>query len=421
MSIIRISGVHTLDIIKRISSRPNPAPHTQAFAIINNHEGGIIDQVMMAFHPGPNSYTGENLAEISCHGNPLVVDRIMETIALTGLARLAHKGEFTRRAFLNNKIDLLQAEAVGALIGSSSSAGCEMAHALLKGELSERIKALITDLMGILADIEASFITDDSSIRPDELFQRLEDATSRTRGLLKDANQAKGVYKGIVTTIAGLPNVGKSSLFNAILGYDRAIVHHEEGTTRDVIREHLSLGGIDFVFHDTAGIRETASGPEQIGVEKTIETLKGSDLVLYVVDIREGIKPRERHMLSLADKTIVVMNKVDLIEDTLKPLEGYDTVAVSAKFGHGIDDLLSAMRQAFPHDQPLVFLDRHAHLLGKTLESLVSCSKAIADGFTADVLTIDLKQAVEYLRQMMGEAVDEDILERIFSSFCIGK
>jgi tRNA modification GTPase len=376
---------------------------------------------MIVFHPGPNSYTGEDLTEISCHGNPLVVDSIMGAISSTGLARLAHKGEFTRRAFLNHKMDLVQAEAVGALIGSSSPAGCEMAHALLKGELSGRIKAMIEAILGLLADIEASFITEDESIRHDVLLEKLTHISSQISGLLKDARQAKGIYEGVVTTIAGLPNVGKSSLFNAILGYNRAIVHHEEGTTRDVLREHLNLGGLDFVFHDTAGIRETTSGPERIGVEKTIETLKASNLVLYLVDAREGIKPQERQWLDLADKTIVVMNKKDLVEGVVHAAPGYDTVFISAKFARGIDELLTAMRQAFPHDQPLVFLDRHAYLLGKALDSLNSCLKTIQEGFTADVLTIDLKHAMDHLRQMTGETADEDILERIFSRFCIGK
>lgn len=413
--------MHTLDIITRISPSHKREPHTQSLELIKDSRGAIIDQTMIVFHPGPNSYTGEDLAEISCHGNPLVVERIMGTISLTGLARLAHKGEFTRRAFLNHKMDLVQAEAVGALIGSSSLAGCEMAHALLKGELSGRIKAMIEAILVLLADIEASFITEDESIGHDVLLEELTHITSQISGLLKDATEAKGIYEGIVTTIAGLPNVGKSSLFNAILGYNRAIVHHEEGTTRDVLREHLNLGGIDFVFHDTAGIRETTSGPERIGVEKTIETLKASNLVLYVVDAREGIKAQERQWLALADKTIVVMNKKDLVEGAVHAAPGYDMVCISAKFALGIDELLTAMRQAFPHDQPLVFLDRHAYLLGKALGSLNSCLNAIQEGFTADVLTIDLKHALDHLRQMTGETADEDILERIFSRFCIGK
>jgi tRNA modification GTPase len=413
--------VHTPDIIIKISPGHTPVPHTQSLNLIKDTKGAVIDQTMIVFHPGPDSYTGEDLAEISCHGNPLVVENIMGAISSTGLARLAHKGEFTRRAFLNHKMDLLQAEAVGALVDSSSTAGCEMAHVLLKGELSDRIKSIKEVIAGLLTDIEASFITEDETIRHDILFEKITHVTSQISGLLKDASQAKEIYEGIVTTIAGLPNVGKSSLFNAILGYDRAIVHHEEGTTRDVLREHLNLGGIDFVFHDTAGIRETTSGPERIGVEKTIETLKASNLVLYVVDARDGIKPHERPWLTLADKTIVVMNKVDLVEGSVNPAPGYDTQCISAKFAHGIDGLLTAMRQAFPHDQPLVFLDRHAYLLGRALGSLNSCLKAIREGFTADVLTIDLQHAMDHLGQMTGETADEDILERVFSRFCIGK
>jgi tRNA modification GTPase len=410
-----------VDIIITISPNHKLFPHTQSLGLIQDSKGAIIDQTMIVFHPGPNSYTGEDLAEISCHGNPLVVEHILGAISSTGLARLAHKGEFTRRAFLNHKMDLVQAEAVGALIGSSSPAGCEMAHSLLKGELSGLIKTIIEVIMGLLADIEASFIIEDELIRQDVLLERLTCITSQISGLLKDASQAKEIYEGIVTTIAGLPNVGKSSLFNAILGYNRAIVHHEEGTTRDVLREHLNLDGIDFVFHDTAGIRETSSGPERIGVEKTIETLKASNLVLYVVDARQGIKAHERQWLDLADKTIVVMNKKDLVEGVVNAAPGYDTVGISAKFALGIDELLTAMRQAFPHDQPLVFLDRHAYLLGKALGSLNSCMKTIQEGFTADVLTIDLKHAMDHLREMTGETADEDILERIFSHFCIGK
>lgn len=416
-----MSGVHTLDIITRISSSHKLSPHMQSLELIKDSKGAIIDQTMIVFHPGPDSYTGEDLAEISCHGNPLVVERIMGAISSTGLARMAHKGEFTRRAFLNHKMDLVQAEAVGALIGSSSPAGCEMAHALLKGELSGRISSMMEVIMGILADIEASFIVEDEPIGQETILDRLTHITSQISGLLKDATEAKGIYEGIVTTIAGLPNVGKSSLFNAILGYNRAIVHHEEGTTRDVLREHLNLGGMDFVFHDTAGIRETTSGPERIGVEKTIETLKASNLVLYVVDARDGIKTHERQWLDLAEKTIVVMNKKDLVEGAVIDAPGYDAVGISAKYALGIDELLTAMRRAFPHDQPLVFLDRHAYLLGKALDSLNSCLKTIEDGFTADVLTIDLKHAMGHLRQMTGETADEDILERIFSRFCVGK
>lgn len=413
--------MYTLDIIKKINLCKRLTPHHQSLGSIVDPDGEIIDRAMVVFHPGPMSYTGEDLAEISCHGNPLVVDRVMEAISSTGLARMAYKGEFTRRAFLNGKMDLVQAEAVGALIGSSSTSGCSMAHALLKGELSSRILSMREDLLGLLADIEASFITEDEPLDLDGAVQKLSDINIQISELVRNADQAKSIYAGIVTTIAGMPNVGKSSLFNAILGYNRAIVHHEEGTTRDVLKEHLNIQGLDFVFHDTAGIRVTASGPERMGVEKTIEALSSSDLVLYVADAREGIRPHEAQWLSLAERTIVVMNKMDLHEGTPQAVEGYDTVCVSAKYSVGIEDLLGAMKRAFHHDNTLIFMERHAYQLGRALASIQSCLQTIREGYTQDVLAIDLMHAVEYLGQMTGEVIDDDILERIFSRFCIGK
>lgn len=376
---------------------------------------------MIVLHPCPNSYTGEDLAEISCHGNPLVVDRILDLIAASGLARLAHKGEFTRRAFLNGKIDLMQAEAVGALIGSSSAAGCDLARSLLQGGLSGQVHALREGITGILAEIEASFITEDLGPDGPAILERILPLASSIDSLLQDAQDSSRIYKGIVTTIAGLPNVGKSSLFNAIIGYDRAIVHHEEGTTRDVLREHLRLDGIDFIFHDTAGIRETSSGPEQLGVEKTLQALQASDLLLYVVDAREGVRPNERQWLNLSDRTIVVMNKTDLVTGSITPDPYHPSVPVSAKLGKGIDGLMSAMSRSFLHGRNTVFLDRHAYLLRQASASLESCMKAIEGGLAPDALAIDLRQAAGCLSQMTGESLDEDILEDIFSRFCIGK
>jgi len=376
---------------------------------------------MIVFHPCPGSYTGEDLAEISCHGNPLVVDRIMDLLAADGLARLARRGEFTRRAFVNGKMDLVQAEAVGALIESMSSTGCEMARSLLQGGLSTQVRALREGITDLLADIEAFFITEDEHIEGDAILERIHPLSSIIDDLLRDAQDSARLYEGIVTTIAGLPNVGKSSLFNAILGYDRAIVHHEEGTTRDVLREHVRLDGIDFIFHDTAGIRETSSGPEQMGIDKTMQTLQSSDLLLYVVDAREGIRPHERQWLNLAVRTIVVMNKIDLVTGSISVDSEFLTVPISAKNGDGIRDLMAAMGRAFHRNLTPVFLDRHLHLLQETSANLASCRTAIREGLTLDVVAIDLRHAAEYLSRMIGESLDEDILERIFSRFCIGK
>jgi tRNA modification GTPase len=376
---------------------------------------------MVVFHPGPRSYTGEDLVEISCHGNPLVVDGILELIAATGLARLAHRGEFTRRAFLNRKMDLLQAEAVGALIGSTSATGCDMARSLLKGELSHRVGALQDALTGIIADIESSFIMDGEGIETKDIRERILPVKEAVDSLLQGAQDSARLYAGISTTIAGAPNVGKSSLFNAIIGSDRAIVHHEEGTTRDVIREHLLIDGVDFIFHDTAGIRETASGPEQMGIEKTLQALASCDLLIYVVDSRQGVAPFERRWLSQARRTIVALNKIDLLEGEPVCEYGYETVPVSARLGTGVRDLMAAMARVFSQDRPRVFLDRHILLLRKAGQSLDSCLSAAREGLTPDVMAMDIRQAARVLSLMTGENQDKDILEQVFSRFCVGK
>jgi tRNA modification GTPase len=376
---------------------------------------------MVVFHPGPRSYTGEDLVEISCHGNPLVVDGILGLIAATGLARLAHRGEFTRRAFLNQKMDLLQAEAVGALIGSTSATGCDMARSLFKGELSRRIKALQDALAVIIADIESSFIMEGEGIDTKDIGERILPVKAAMDSLLEGAQDSARLYAGISTTIAGAPNVGKSSLFNAIIGSDRAIVHHEEGTTRDVIREHLLIDGVDFIFHDTAGIRETATGPEQMGIEKTLQALASCDLLIYVVDARLGVAPHERRWLSQAGRTIVAMNKIDLLAGKPVRESGYETVPVSAKLGTGIRDLMGAMARLFSQDRPRVFLDRHILLLRKSSRSLDSCLAAAREGLTPDVMAMDIRQAARDLSLMTGENLDKDILEQVFSRFCVGK
>jgi tRNA modification GTPase len=384
---------------------------------IRDGAGLTVEKAMVVFHPAPHSYTGEDVSEISCHGNPLIVGRIMGLIRDTGLARLAEKGEFTRRAYLNGKLDLAQAEAVGALVDAGSIPGVDMAKSLLEGSLSEDINSISADIQGILSDIEASFIIDEGDPGPNDIASSIEPIIQEIEGLLEGAEDATRLYSGIITTIAGLPNAGKSSLFNAILGYPRAIVHHEGGTTRDIIREHLVVSGIDFIFHDTAGIRTASSGPEEIGIRNTLEILKNSHLVLYVVDASAGISPEDEQWLSLAEKTLVVMNKADLVE--ARPGDG--AVWVSAKYGQGIDGLFQAMAALFPQDLPRVFLERHAYLLTRARDSLAHCMCSARQGMTPDALAIDLGSALQNLRDITGGNAPFDILEGIFSRFCVGK
>jgi tRNA modification GTPase len=376
---------------------------------------------MAVFHPAPHSYTGENLAEISCHGNPLIVERILDVIGSTHLARIAENGEFTKRAFMNEKIDLAQAEAVGALIRAGSSAGIEMASSLLDGNLSRTVGEICDHLFSIIAEIEASFVTDDVDVGNESIVETLDPIVDQIDSLLEYKDAAPGFYSGISTTIAGLPNAGKSSLFNAILGYPRAIVHAQGGTTRDIIREYVTINGINFIFHDTAGIRNTSSGPEKIGVSMTIQKLEESDLVLYVVDARKGLQSDELRWLGLGKKTIVIMNKIDLLKTGVPDTPEKNTAWISAKYNKGIDTLTGIMTETFPSNPPKVFIQRHTILLEKARSSLELARKSAQADMTADVITIDLSDAVKSLRQIIGKEVDEDILGRIFSQFCVGK
>jgi len=398
-------------------------PHEQHLNALLDKEGALIDQVMCVFHPTPRSYTGEDLVEISCHGNPLIVQKIMDSIESTGLVRKAQPGEFTKRAFLNGKIDLLQAEAVGALIGAGTPVGYELAKSLAAGELSRRFVPMKNLLAEALTSLEASFITEDAPFSPEVLTTDLSRLTDELREMIASSREATVLSRGIITTIAGLPNAGKSSLFNALLGYPRAIVHEEEGTTRDTLTEHLICGDLEFIFHDTAGIRETPSGPERLGVERTLEALESSDLVLYVVDARSGLQPHEKTWLPLGKKTILVMNKMDLLEE-IPPVGGeeiFPVVFISAKYATGIDSLLKIMEQIFPEARPEVFLERHLGLLGRVLRSLETGIDGLQAGVTPDVITIDLQDAYSALKELTGEEISPDILDLVFSDFCVGK
>jgi tRNA modification GTPase len=388
--------------------------------VLRDRLGHTVERGMAVLHPAPRSYTGEDVVEISCHGNPVLVDAVMDMIAATGLARMAHPGEFTRRAFMNGKMDLAQAEAVGALIEAGSTCGIHMAGTLLSGDFSRRVRAMGDEILGLVSGIEASFLTDDAEPDLSGIRDTISSLNRELDALLAHAEGAGRRYSGIVTTIAGLPNVGKSSLFNAILGYPRAIVHEESGTTRDVIREHLVFEGTDFLFHDTAGIRETSSGPEQAGIEKTIEIMRGSHLVLYVVDATLGLSAEEEQWLDLGERTLVVMNKADLLPEPLYG-EHEGRLYVSAKLRLGIRELLGSMAGSFPAGSPGVFLARHTFLLSRARENLGRCLEALDAGMTPDVLAMDLSAAMASLREISGDSVGEDVLDRIFSEFCVGK
>lgn len=419
LSTIRLSGPETLSVLHALTGRDVWPPHTQRPALIQD-AAGVLDQAMVVFHPGPHSYTGEDVSEISCHGNPLIVRALLDAIQATGLACPAGRGEFTRRAFLNGKLDLAQAEAVGALIEARSLSGVQMAGNLLAGGLSDALREILAGMQAILADIEASFLIEDGEFDVIDARERTAALIVPLEEYLRNTAAAPALFKGITTIIAGLPNAGKSSLFNALLGFERAIVHEEAGTTRDIITEHVLLSGIDFIFHDTAGIRETSTGPEKIGIDRTLAAIRAADLVLYVVDARCGFQPEEHRWL-VPGKTIIALNKIDLDPVGSLDIPGYPVVRISAKTGSGITDLIQAMQHVFPQELPAVFLERHLALLQRAKDAMQAVAAALEDASALDVLTLDLREAIRAIRTILGEETRADILDMIFATFCVGK
>lgn len=395
-------------------------PHFQKKAGIKDPDAKLVDTVMAVFHPGPSSYTGEDTAEISCHGNPLLVKSVIDTIIATGLAVEADRGEFTSRAYLNGKMDIAQAEAISALIGAKSYCAIEMSKSLMSGKLSDGIKSIKNDLEQLYSEFEADFILDESELDTSRFLQRIEQKILMLQGYKSSYDESGYAYSGIRTAIAGLPNAGKSSLFNAILGYDRAIVHEEEGTTRDVIKEHLEFNGLDFIFLDTAGLREPGKGPEAAGIEMTKQAMENADMVLYVIDSVKGITEKDRQWLSSRNNIIAVFNKSDLCSKPIEMADDILSVCVSAKYNIGIDRLLTTMRNQFPQGIPCLFIERHGALVKKALDAL----KAFKNGLltvTPDAAITDLKEAIKALKSILGEEMDQDVLDDIFSRFCIGK
>ncbi len=400
-------------MLEQLTGRSDWPANMQRLAILKDSQGRELDRAMAVFHPAPRNYTGEDSVEISTHGNPLIVRKVMEAIQTTGLARLAERGEFTRRAFLNGKLDLAQAEAVQALISARSNAGLEMAENLLDGELSATIRRLAAALETIIADIEASFIVDEDI----EFDAPVNEILIELNRMLESSERAASMYEGVTTAIAGLPNAGKSSLLNAVLGYERAIVHEEAGTTRDIIREHVVVGGIDYIFHDTAGIREVGDGPEKIGIDRTFQALAEAQLLLYVVDAAKGLQEHELRWLGSAPEAILVYNKIDLLDDEPAIPGGYRAVKLSAKHKLDLESLFEAMQQVFPDDLPRIFLERHVTLLSEARDCLQNALEAVSD----DVLSLDLVAARTALLSVIGEAVNDDVLDRVFATFCVGK
>jgi tRNA modification GTPase len=428
VGVVRLSGSEGVAIAERILRfREGHAwkPWTAALAELIDDAGASADQVMVAYFAAPRSYTAEDLVEISCHGAPVVLRFCVERACAAG-ARLAEPGEFTLRAFLNGRIDLPQAEAVRDLIEATTLYQAREAAQQVEGSVSKRIRPAKEQLVELIALLEAGidFAEDDISVAPvQEILVRLDSIEQALAALASTFDYGKLVHSGITLAIVGRPNVGKSSLFNRLLEQDRAIVTDIPGTTRDLVSEVAAIHGIPVKFVDTAGIRAGQDMVETLGIERSYQAMADADVTLVVVDLAAPIHPGDLALIEHARRQgrwILVGNKADL--PRASELAG-DFIAVSALTGEGIEGLRKAIAPLASHEQDsgLITSIRHAQLLGDSIEALRQARKAAEFGIPHEMLLLDLYAALRPLDAITGATTADDILNRIFSTFCIGK
>ncbi len=441
IGIIRMSGPEAISIADGIfvSARKNfklseAATHTVHYGNIV-YENNIIDEVLIIIMKAPNSYTREDVVEIDCHGGVYVMKKILDILIKSG-ARTAEPGEFTKRAFLNGRIDLTQAEAVIDIINSKNKYALSNSVKLLNGKLSEQITEIRKDLINNIAYIEAA-LDDPEHISldnyGDKLLITVDNYIDKVDNLIKTVDNGKIFTQGVKTVIIGKPNAGKSSILNILAGYDRAIVTDIAGTTRDTIEEQINLAGITLNLVDTAGIRNTKDIVEEIGVNKAKELVEEADLILYVVDSSTELDENDYNILNIIKnrKTVILLNKSDLDTvtdaDSISKITDSKIISVSAKDNTGLDELSETIVKLFAsgeidyNDEVYVSGERNKEALEETLESLKLVKKSINEGLPEDFYTIDLMNAYEQLGKITGESVEDDLVNEIFSKFCMGK
>jgi len=441
IGIVRLSGKEALDIGKRIFQ---PAKLKNLDNIENRkllygniiEDENIIDEVLIAFMKEPYTYTRENMVEIYCHGGIISVKKILEYLLRNG-ARLAEPGEFTKRAFLNGRLDLVQAEAVIDIIKAKTDKSLEVSVNQLEGRLSTKINTIRNILLSMIAHIEASidFPEDDvEDITYKELLDLSLEAKEKISSLLLTADRGKILRDGLSTVILGKPNVGKSSLLNAILGENRAIVTDVPGTTRDILEEYVSIDGIPLKIIDTAGIRDTEDIVEKIGVDRAKKSMGEADLIIAIFDISSELSIEDKEIIELIRnrKTIILLNKTDLeskydIDDFKDMFPEANIIPTSMINEIGLDRLHESIKDMFYSGEVEINSDvvisslRHKNQLEKALANIESVINDIKMMVPIDCLEVDLKNCWENLGEITGDTIGEDILDKIFSEFCIGK
>ena len=441
ISIIRISGNKSLEIINKIfKTNSKIKPNTIVYGKL--YDGDIhLDNVLVSYFKAPKSFTGEDICEINCHGGTNITKEILEVVLKNG-ARLAEPGEFSKRAFLNGKMDLSQAEAVINLINAKTSTATRVAASQLDGNVSSRIKELREDLVELLAHIEVSIDYpeyDYEEVENDNVVKLLDKKIDEINNLLETYEHGRYIKDGINVAILGKPNVGKSSLLNKLADYEKAIVTDIPGTTRDIVEETINIGSVILNISDTAGIRDTEDIVEKIGVEKSIKKLDEVDLVIYILSADENIKKTDIEMLSKIQnkgvKLITVINKMDKIEksifDTilneLNKIDVKNLIQMSVAKNEGVETLKKEIEKMFlnsdfDYEQELVITNaRHKDLLRKSIDYLRLAKNEIDLNNPIDIISIYIKKATSTLGEIIGTDVNIDVANKIFEKFCLGK
>lgn len=439
IGIVRLSGPRACFVGQklfqpRLKDIPVPWPsHQLIYGSVGDSQGAWFDDCMVVRMESPHSYTGEDVVEFQCHGSPVILDQVVSACLAQGV-RLAGPGEFTRRAFLNGKMDLVQAEAVAELIEAQSQAEVQAAQRRLEGRLSKQLHSLRKKTISILAECEADIDFPEENLplsNQTEIIKKIKEIQCVTKGLLKTYERNQTLKSGFVVALIGQPNVGKSSLFNALLSMDRAIVTPSAGTTRDVLREELLMGGVRIRLLDTAGLSQNSKDlVEKMGMERTQEELSQADLVCLVCSVDQELTSWEKNLLKehTSDQVWLVWNKTDLLSPSKNQLTFHDAAfPVSAKHGQGLEDFRNAIGATAKEksDLPIqggISTDRQRNLLVNYQRFISQAAEAWKKGTSPEFVAFELRQAYQALSRLLGKDESmETVLDEIFSRFCIGK
>ena len=441
IGIIRLSGRQTFDIIDKIFIPKNKSKDIKGYTmkygnIVNPKNNEIIDEVLVAYFVAPKSYTTENMCEINSHGGTIVEKRILELCLQNG-AELAEPGEFTKRAFLNGRIDLSQAEGIIDLINSKTEMEAKESINQLEGNLSKKIKNIEQKMLDIMVNIEVTIDYpeyDVEEVTNSEALKNLNEINNLLNELENSFNKGKIIKDGIKTVIIGKPNAGKSSLLNSILKEDRAIVSDIAGTTRDTIEEYLNIEGIPLKLIDTAGIRDTENTIEKIGVEKSKKLINNADLIIAIFDISGILDDDDRKIIELIrdKKAIILLNKVDVLKNNNQMEEEINklnkpVIKISAKEEIGFENLYSEIKKMFElneissNNEILITNERHKNQIIKAKQNILNAIETVKNNTPVDIISIYINQAMEDLGEITGVNVSENIINEIFAKFCLGK